>query len=58
MELSHMSYHLIMSHLLQIVSAFILNSGRVEKTLNEGVVVNILGEEDSSIIKVLHLDKM
>jgi len=53
MELSHMSYHIIFSHLFQIICFFILNSGKFEKTLNEGVAISILGEADARIIKVV-----
>ena len=54
----YMSYHLVFSHLLQIICAFILNSGMFEKMLNEQVTVSILGEADASIIKVVLPNKM
>jgi len=53
MELSHMGYHLSFCHLLQVVGFLIMNGGKFEKTLDEGVSVIISGKADASIIKVI-----
>ena len=52
-ELSHMNYHLLFTHLLKIVSHVILNSRKLEKTLNKQVVVGILCKANTSIIEVI-----
>ena len=59
-----MGYHLSFCNLLQVVGSLILNGGKLEKTLDEGLTVIISCEADTSIIKVIlpsrseHLDNI
>lgn len=56
MELSHMICKLSFIHFGEIICGLMKNSGKFVQTVDEGIIVSILGEAHTSIIKVICLN--